>query len=76
MSSNNQLLTASLTAKVSNLKSLSEAFKELEKSKNQVKQPKLEINGTSTFGAQLATGTREPPSYTPEDSVSMIDYVD
>lgn len=74
--SSNPLLTASLTAKVSNLKSLSEAYKELEKSKHQDKQPKLKINGISHFGTQLQTATREPDSSDHLDSESMNDYVD
>lgn len=54
--SNGNLLTASLQAKVSNLKSLSDAFKDLEKKNNkkpasrEVAGMKLEVNGTATFG--------------------------
>ena len=56
------LLTASLVNRVSNLKSLSQAFKELEKGADTAKAPhdksrqeslgelKLEVNGTATFG--------------------------
>ena len=49
----NPLLTASLTAKVSNLKSLSEAYKELEKNRHGVNDnmpPSLEVKGKSTVG--------------------------
>lgn len=56
---NNNLLTASLTAKVSNLKSLSEAYKEMEKSRHQAagQAPMLQVNGTSTHNNTIdATG--------------------
>ena len=56
---NNNLLTASLTAKVSNLKSLSEAYKELEKSRHPPagQAPRFQVNGTSTHNNTIdATG--------------------
>ena len=46
----NNLLTASLQHKVSNLKSLSEAFKDIEKKNTSGSGLKLEVNGTATFG--------------------------
>ena len=45
----NPLLTASLNARVSNLKSLSEAFKDLEKQKK-LNPTKLVVNGTASLG--------------------------
>ena len=54
----NNLLTASLTAKVSNLKSLSEAYKELENKKT-MGEPRLEVHGTSTFGVNNTFNSNE-----------------